>query len=196
MTGAGPAAGVQGMVALVTGGSRGIGRAVAEEFAAQGATVVVQFRADGRAADDTLARLGAGGHRAAQADLADPGQARSLVARVVDELGRVDVLVNNAGIYEAQPILACDLSSSGMLGRPSTEVGRCGGGLGPSGGPCGPGRLLAGLPGGLLDRRVAGGRPAAAALGPPGGAPCGFRRGRRGAQPYQKSRKPAADPHR
>jgi 3-oxoacyl-[acyl-carrier protein] reductase len=105
MTGAGPAAGVQGMVALVTGGSRGIGRAVAEEFAAQGATVVVQFRADGRAADDTLARLGAGGHRAAQADLADPGQARSLVARVVDELGRVDVLVNNAGIYEAQPIL-------------------------------------------------------------------------------------------
>jgi putative transposase len=92
--------------------------------------------------------------------------------------------------------LACDLSSSGMLGRPSTEVGRCGGGLGPSGGPCGPGRLLAGLPGGLLDRRVAGGRPAAAALGPPGGAPCGFRRGRRGAQPYQKSRKPAADPHR
>jgi transposase len=93
-------------------------------------------------------------------------------------------------------ISACDLSSSGMLGRPSTEVGRCGGGLGPSGGPCGPGRLLAGLPGGLLDRRVAGGRPAAAALGPPGGAPCGFRRGRRGAQPYQKSRKPAADPHR
>ena len=105
MTGAGPAAGVQGMVALVTGGSRGIGRAVAEEFAAQGATVVVQFRADRRAADDTLARLGAGGHRAAQADLADPWQARSLVARVVDELGRVDVLVNNAGIYEAQPIL-------------------------------------------------------------------------------------------
>jgi 3-oxoacyl-[acyl-carrier protein] reductase len=105
MTGAGPAAGVQGMVALVTGGSRGIGRAVAEEFAARGATVVVQFRADRRAADDTLARLGAGRHRAAQADLADPGQARSLVARVVDELGRVDVLVNNAGIYEAQPIL-------------------------------------------------------------------------------------------
>jgi 3-oxoacyl-[acyl-carrier protein] reductase len=99
------ASGVRGMVALVTGGSRGIGRAVAEEFAARGATVVVQFRADRRAADATLARLGSGGHRAAQADLADPEQARSLVARVVDELGRVDVLVNNAGIYEAQPIL-------------------------------------------------------------------------------------------
>jgi 3-oxoacyl-[acyl-carrier protein] reductase len=105
MTGTGQAAGVQGMVALVTGGSRGIGRAVAEEFAARGATVVVQFRADRRAADDTLARLGPGGHRAAQADVADPEQARALVGRVVEEVGRVDVLVNNAGIYEAQPIL-------------------------------------------------------------------------------------------
>jgi 3-oxoacyl-[acyl-carrier protein] reductase len=105
MTGTGQEAGVQGMVALVTGGSRGIGRAVAGEFAARGATVVVQYRADRRAAGETLARLGPGAHRAAQADLADPGQARSLVERVVDELGRIDVLVNNAGIYEAQPIL-------------------------------------------------------------------------------------------
>ena len=105
MTGSDQAAGVQGMVVLVTGGSRGIGRAVAGEFAARGATVVVQYRADRRAADDTLARLGPGGHRLAQADLADPGQARSLVGQVVDELGRIDVLVNNAGIYEAQPIL-------------------------------------------------------------------------------------------
>jgi NAD(P)-dependent dehydrogenase (short-subunit alcohol dehydrogenase family) len=101
----GQAAGLEGMVALVTGGSRGIGRAVAEELAARGATVVVHFRADRQAADDTLARLGAGGHRTAQADLADPGQAHSLVARVVDELGRIDVLVNNAGIYEKQPVL-------------------------------------------------------------------------------------------
>jgi NAD(P)-dependent dehydrogenase (short-subunit alcohol dehydrogenase family) len=105
MTGSGPAAGVEGKVALVTGASRGIGRAVAEELAARGATVVVHFRADRRAADDTLARLGPGGHRTAQADLADPGQARSLVAGAIDELGRIDVLVNNAGIYEAQPVL-------------------------------------------------------------------------------------------
>ena len=101
----GQAAGLEGMVALVTGGSRGIGRAVAEELAARGATVVVHFRADRQAADDTLARLGAGGHRTAQADLADPGQASSLVGRVVDKLGRIDVLGNNAGIYEKQPIL-------------------------------------------------------------------------------------------
>jgi NAD(P)-dependent dehydrogenase (short-subunit alcohol dehydrogenase family) len=96
----------KGKVALVTGGSRGIGRAVAEELAARGATVVVQFRADQRAADATLAALGPGRHRTAQADVADPEQARSLVERVVGELGRIDVLVNNAGIYEEHPVLA------------------------------------------------------------------------------------------
>jgi 3-oxoacyl-[acyl-carrier protein] reductase len=96
----------EGKVVLVTGGSRGIGRAVAREFAACGATVVVQFRADRAAAEDTLASLGGGGgHLVVQADVADPEQARSLVGRVVDRLGRVDVLVNNAGIYESQPVL-------------------------------------------------------------------------------------------
>jgi NAD(P)-dependent dehydrogenase (short-subunit alcohol dehydrogenase family) len=93
------------MVALVTGGNRGIGRAVASELAAGGAVVAVHYRADRRAAEDTLAALGPGRHLTAQADLGDPAQARALVGRVVDELGRVDVLVNNAGIYEDQPIL-------------------------------------------------------------------------------------------
>jgi 3-oxoacyl-[acyl-carrier protein] reductase len=95
----------EGKVVLVTGGSRGIGRAVAEQFAARGATVVVHFRADHEAADDTLAALDGEGHLALQADVADPGQARALVGQVVDELGRIDVLVNNAGIYEGHPVL-------------------------------------------------------------------------------------------
>ena len=96
----------QGQVVLVTGGSRGIGRAVAREFAARGATVVVQFRADRAAATETLASLGgAGGHLVLQADVADPEQARSLVGRVVDTLGRVDVLVNNAGTYQEHRVL-------------------------------------------------------------------------------------------
>jgi NAD(P)-dependent dehydrogenase (short-subunit alcohol dehydrogenase family) len=94
-----------GMAVLVTGGSRGIGRAVSEQFAARGATVAVQFRAARQAADATLAVLAGSGHVAVQADLADPEQARSLVERVLDELGRLDVLVNNAGIYEEHPIL-------------------------------------------------------------------------------------------
>jgi 3-oxoacyl-[acyl-carrier protein] reductase len=94
-----------GMVVLVTGGSRGIGRAVAEQFAARGATVAVQFRAARQAADATLATLAGSGHVAIQADLADPEQARSLIERVLEGLGRIDVLVNNAGIYEEHPIL-------------------------------------------------------------------------------------------
>ena len=97
----------EGRVVLVTGGSRGIGRAVARAFAARRATVAIQFRADRAAASETLASLagGPGGHLALQADLADPEQARALVGRVVGTLGRVDVLVNNAGIYQEHPVL-------------------------------------------------------------------------------------------
>jgi 3-oxoacyl-[acyl-carrier protein] reductase len=97
--------GLEGTVALVTGGSRGIGRAVSELLAARGATVVIQFRADRRAAEEALAALGTGRHLARQADVADPSQVRSLVAGVVDELGRIDVLVNNAGVYLGHPVL-------------------------------------------------------------------------------------------
>jgi NAD(P)-dependent dehydrogenase (short-subunit alcohol dehydrogenase family) len=86
-------------VVLVTGGSRGIGRAVVELFAAGGARLVVQFRAAQQAADDTMAALPGGGHLALQADLTDPEQVRWLVERIVEEFGRIDVLVNNAGIY-------------------------------------------------------------------------------------------------
>jgi 3-oxoacyl-[acyl-carrier protein] reductase len=98
--------GFDGMVVLVTGGSRGIGRAVAEQFAGQGATVAVQFRVARQAADDTVAALPGAGHLVVAADLADPGQVRSLVDRVVGALGGIDVLVNNAGVYQEHPILA------------------------------------------------------------------------------------------
>jgi NAD(P)-dependent dehydrogenase (short-subunit alcohol dehydrogenase family) len=112
----------EGQVVLVTGGSRGIGRAVAEQFAARGALVVVQFRAERRAAEDTLAGLGGGGHLALQADVADPEQARSLVGRVVDTLGRVDVLVNNAGIYREHPILATTYEEWRRIWRETIET--------------------------------------------------------------------------
>jgi len=111
-----------GRVVLVTGGSRGIGRAVAEAFATRGATVVVQFRADRRAADDTLAALAGHGHLALPADVADPEQARSLVGRVVAELGRVDVLVNNAGIYEQHPILGTSYEDWQRVWRRTLDV--------------------------------------------------------------------------
>ena len=103
--------GQQQPVVLVTGGSRGIGRAIAERFAERGATVVVHYATNADAAAATVAGLGSGSHRAAQADLADADDVRTLVQEVIDALGRIDVLVNNAGIYEAHPVLATDYDS-------------------------------------------------------------------------------------
>lgn len=83
---------------LVTGGSRGIGRAVAHAFARRGARVAVGFRADEAAARSTLAELSGGPHAIVRADVADPVQAERLVADAVSALGGLDVMVNNAGI--------------------------------------------------------------------------------------------------
>jgi 3-oxoacyl-[acyl-carrier protein] reductase len=96
---------VTGAVALVTGASRGIGRAVAEQLAAAGMTVAAQYRQDRAAAEALLAALPPGEHVALPADVADPDRAQRLVAQVVDRFGRIDVLVNNAGIYEHHPVL-------------------------------------------------------------------------------------------
>ena len=97
---------VDDRVVLVTGASRGIGRAVAARFAERGATVIVHYGVNGAAARQTLAALPGGGHLALAADLADPDAVSGLVAQVVDARGRIDVLVNNAGIYEAHPVLS------------------------------------------------------------------------------------------
>lgn len=94
-----------GQVVLVTGGSRGIGRAIATAFAGQGASVVIQYRSDERSARETLAALPTGDHRVVKADVSDPAQVKSLVDGVIDEFGHIGVLVNNAGIYEAHPVL-------------------------------------------------------------------------------------------
>ncbi len=93
-----------GRVVLVTGGSRGIGRATCEEFARQGATVAVHYATNETAARDVVAALDGDGHIAIAGDLGQ-GTARQLVAATIDRLGRIDVLVNNAGIYETHPVL-------------------------------------------------------------------------------------------
>ena len=80
-----------GKVALVTGGSRGIGRAIALELGRAGASVVVGYRSGQEEAEQVASEIGG---RAVQADVADPASARSLV----DEAGEIDILVNNAGI--------------------------------------------------------------------------------------------------
>jgi 3-oxoacyl-[acyl-carrier protein] reductase len=89
-------------VALVTGGSRGIGRAVCELLARAGARVAVSFRADSIAADEVVAaiRSGQGEAMAVAGDIADPGQARQLIRDVLAAWQRLDILVNNAGVWE------------------------------------------------------------------------------------------------
>ncbi len=87
-------------VALVTGGSRGIGRAIVKAFAAEGARVAFVYRGSQAAADSLVQEVtGAGGTiLALQADVTDPKAAESCTERVEKEWGRLDILVNNAGI--------------------------------------------------------------------------------------------------
>jgi 3-oxoacyl-[acyl-carrier protein] reductase len=92
--------------AIVTGGSRGIGRAVALALGRTGAAVTVNYRTDeaaARAVVDALAEVGARGH-AVRADVTDPGQARRLLADAQDALGTPDVLVLNAGVPGFGPV--------------------------------------------------------------------------------------------
>lgn len=88
-------------VALVTGSSRGIGRAIAVEFAASGADVVVNYHSNEDAAERVAEAVRDRGReaRVVRANVADPEEAAALVDTATDELGGLDVLVNNAGIY-------------------------------------------------------------------------------------------------
>jgi 3-oxoacyl-[acyl-carrier protein] reductase len=94
---------LEGRTALVTGGSRGIGRAIAAELVNAGAEVVIGYRSGSEEAEELAGEVGC---RAIQADISDPEQAK----RLVDEAGDVDILVNNAGV-----------TRDGLLARMSDE---------------------------------------------------------------------------
>ncbi|MCA1728502.1 MAG: 3-oxoacyl-ACP reductase FabG [Actinobacteria bacterium] len=92
---------LEGAVAIVTGAGRGIGRAVAEELGSGGARVVVNYANSKGPAEEVVAGLsenGSGEAMAIQADVSDPEQAKKLIEETVERFGRIDVLVNNAGI--------------------------------------------------------------------------------------------------
>jgi 3-oxoacyl-[acyl-carrier protein] reductase len=91
---------LSGRTALVTGGSRGIGRAIALRLAGQGANVAFSYRGNQAAADATVGDIEGLGRKglAVQADVSDADAADSLVKAVIEAFGKVDILVNNAGI--------------------------------------------------------------------------------------------------
>jgi 3-oxoacyl-[acyl-carrier protein] reductase len=104
---------LSGKSALVTGGSRGIGRAVCELLARAGARVAVNYHRDLAAANDVVARIRAAGGEAMAigGDVADPEEARQLVRDVVAAWQRLDILVNNAGIWEEDAAGGGDLAT-------------------------------------------------------------------------------------
>ena len=95
-----------GKVAVVTGASKGIGAAIAQHLAAEGAAVVVNYASSKEGADRVVAEITGKGGRAiaVQADVAKPAEIRRLFAEAKEAFGRLDVLVNNAGVYEFAPL--------------------------------------------------------------------------------------------
>jgi 3-oxoacyl-[acyl-carrier protein] reductase len=90
---------LEGKVALVTGASRGIGRAIAEDLAANGAKVVINYNSSADAANEIVAAIKANGGEATavQADVSDFKAAQDLVKTAIDTYGHIDIVVNNAG---------------------------------------------------------------------------------------------------
>ena len=95
-----------GKVALVTGGSRGIGAEIARRLAREGADIALTYRTGRAEAEQVAEQIGRSGARAVttRAELADAGSARQVVASVIDQLGQLDVLVNNAGVTTWGPL--------------------------------------------------------------------------------------------
>ena len=89
-----------GKIAVVTGASRGIGRAIAIRLAGEGATVVINYNGSKEKAEEVKQEIeGAGGKAAVcQCNVADFDQCQAFIQKVIDEFGRIDILVNNAGI--------------------------------------------------------------------------------------------------
>ncbi len=98
---------LQGKVAVVTGASKGIGKAIAIDFGREGACVVVNYNTDRDGAEEAVAEIKAAGQQAiaVQADMGQVGSAQKLVDVAVESFGQLDVWVNNAGILRVSPVI-------------------------------------------------------------------------------------------
>src|SRR5271165_2968102 len=97
-----------GKVAVVTGASKGIGAAVAKALAAEGASVVVNYASSKAGADKVVSAITAAGGKAVAVggDVSKAPEAQAIIAAAIKNYGRLDVLVNNSGVYEFTPIEA------------------------------------------------------------------------------------------
>ncbi len=93
---------------LVTGGSRGIGRAICQQFAQRGAQVAVHYLSNRAAAEETMNSLEGEGHIIVQTAMQDPDGVKAMVDTAVSQLGQLDILINNAGIFEDHPMADVD----------------------------------------------------------------------------------------
>jgi len=93
-----------GKVVMVTGASRGIGREIVRQFAACGARIVLHFHKNRDAAEQTRAGLSGNSHLVVQADLCDTDAVGDMVEKAAKAMGKIDVLVNNAGVHEFHPV--------------------------------------------------------------------------------------------
>jgi NAD(P)-dependent dehydrogenase (short-subunit alcohol dehydrogenase family) len=113
---------LEGKTALVTGASRGIGRAVALRLAREGAAVAINYRDRAADAEKVAAEIGKAGGRAllAMGDVGDASAVRGMVTRIEQELGPIAILVNNAGVFRRGDL--ADFDYSGMEGMRRTNV--------------------------------------------------------------------------
>jgi len=93
-----------GKTVLVTGGSRGIGRAVVQAFARHGAAAAINYNTNRQAAEETIQSLPGGPHLVVQADVTQPGSVQNLIETVTQKFGGLDIVVNNAGVFIQHPI--------------------------------------------------------------------------------------------
>ncbi len=111
-----------GKKVLVTGASRGIGRAIATQFAAAGATVAVHYGNNEDAAKETLAQLTGDGHIIIKADMAQSNEVEAMVEATIEHLGGLDILVNNAGVYDEHKIAEVDYETWQFFWQKTLQV--------------------------------------------------------------------------